>query len=228
MPNHVTNWVEISGMEEAMTKLKEQTYKPSVSNPGIKETPQEPQFDFNGIIKMPEELKETVSPTQVVETQKEADIINKKYLKNSSDWLAGDQKIKAISAAEAKRRIEKYGGIAGRTSEDLVSELLNDGFVIRTGILNWYDWACKHWGTKWGAYNVEKLYISPTKLVLKFDTAWSSPEPIFDKLTEMGFTVNCIWQDEDPTNEGEYGNPYDVFEIHHPQIEVDYNEPTAN
>jgi Ferredoxin-like domain in Api92-like protein len=44
---------------------------------------------------------------------------------------------------------------------------------------NWYDWNCKHWGTKWDVADCSTdqgdNYFS-----ISFDTPWSSPAPIID------------------------------------------------
>lgn len=45
---------------------------------------------------------------------------------------------------------------------------------------NWYNWSLSHWGTKWGAYSVER--VSDT--VLAFETAWSHPVPVIKALSE--------------------------------------------
>ncbi len=147
---------------------------------------------------MPQELKETIAPTEVVATQEEADRKNAEYIANTS--MPHDEKWRYISQTEADRRAKLYG-----QSEDV-------GQFRAKPILNWYDWAYKNWGTKWGAYEVSILKQEEGRLVLQFDTAWSSPEAIFDTLVADGFEVNCAWQDEDESNFGEYGEPWDVFE----------------
>jgi hypothetical protein len=52
-----------------------------------------------------------------------------------------------------------------------------------------YEWCCEHWGTKWNAYNQEKL--SPTAIY--FETAWAAPEPVMDalaaKFPDVPFTL---------------------------------------
>jgi len=147
-------------------------------------TPEEElDFDANNLIPMPPELRETTSPPQIVATQEEADKIN-------AAWERLDVgKVKAITQEEADRRMVKYGA------------------------RDWYDWARQNWGTKWGAYDVELLKESEDQLFYQFHTAWSPPTPVYEKLTEMGFTVDVFWQDEDPNNEGSYGDPEEVFYI---------------
>jgi len=51
---------------------------------------------------------------------------------------------------------------------------------------NWYDWNRENWGTKWNAARGE---LRPSKqgdsTVLFFDTAWSLPLPILEKIEDM-------------------------------------------
>jgi hypothetical protein len=47
-----------------------------------------------------------------------------------------------------------------------------------------YDWCCRNWGTKWDACEV-KVRTTKSSLVYKFDTAWSPPIPVIDKMHEM-------------------------------------------
>ncbi|MGH1591138.1 hypothetical protein ACRBEV_25645 [Methylobacterium phyllosphaerae] len=51
-----------------------------------------------------------------------------------------------------------------------------------TGFDNWYPWALASWGTKWNASFLAILNDECDLLDLTFDTAWSSPEPIFQAL----------------------------------------------
>lgn len=64
---------------------------------------------------------------------------------------------------------------------------------------NWYDWAAdsSHWNTKWNAYDFETFEDGDTSI--SFSTAWSSPHPILQKLSEMFPDVHFqhLWADED-------------------------------
>ena len=53
------------------------------------------------------------------------------------------------------------------------------------GAENWYDWACQHWGTKWNACETEVI----DETHVSFDTAWSTPQEIFEKLSEKYHTT---------------------------------------
>ena len=58
------------------------------------------------------------------------------------------------------------------------------------GIPNWYDWQSEHWGTKWNACDCEEVILTPfehtsyTKAIYRFDTAWSTPEPVIRRIIE--------------------------------------------
>ncbi len=65
------------------------------------------------------------------------------------------------------------------------------------------DWARNAWGTKWNAYDVER--VSDTEV--RFDTAWSHPLPVIAALTEKfpEDTLEIQYADEDlGRNLGEY------------------------
>ena len=61
---------------------------------------------------------------------------------------------------------------------------------------NWYEWHCKYWGTKWGAYDG---YIEEGKsyLTFVFSTAWSLALPIVNKLPNLGYNFEVKFADED-------------------------------
>mgnify|MGYP003291331784 CR=1 FL=1 len=63
---------------------------------------------------------------------------------------------------------------------------------------NWYDWSCFNWGTKWNAYSDS---LDKEENTITFDTAWSCPLPVLDKLAEICYKHNVSftgkWADED-------------------------------
>lgn len=67
---------------------------------------------------------------------------------------------------------------------------------------NWYDWNCKHWGTKWDASNFEDgdSGIDGNRIDLAFDTAWSHPEPIINWFVsycqENGLELDWSYEEE--------------------------------
>lgn len=75
-----------------------------------------------------------------------------------------------------------YRGDLGRKEQELY------------GKNNWYDWSNSHWGTNWNAYYQEKK-----ENTIFFNTAWSIPYPIYEKLAEICY-------ENDVTFEGEWCN----------------------
>ena len=46
---------------------------------------------------------------------------------------------------------------------------------------DWYGWHHEYWGTKWNAFCLEVLDAD----TIRFQTAWTAPEPIFRVLSRM-------------------------------------------
>lgn len=65
------------------------------------------------------------------------------------------------------------------------------------GAMNWYQWNIKHWGTKWNAYDTPTP--RDTEDTIWFDTAWSTPEPVFAALAAQwpDLTFRVKFADED-------------------------------
>jgi len=78
--------------------------------------------------------------------------------------------------------------------------------IEKHGYPTWYEFNCSRWGTKWDAYSVGEVTLSDGELILSFDTAWSAPIPIFEKLHEMGFEVEAVWFEEGIQSWGFYDN----------------------
>lgn len=68
----------------------------------------------------------------------------------------------------------------------------------KKGIPNWYDWNIENWKTKWNAYGCEIIYDEDWCLSIKFQTAWSIPTPIIEKIikTFKGCKIQYIAVDE--------------------------------
>ena len=49
----------------------------------------------------------------------------------------------------------------------------------------WLHWNRKNWGTKWGAYGQKLEVQGDWKVIIRFETAWSWPEPIINKLIDL-------------------------------------------
>lgn len=67
--------------------------------------------------------------------------------------------------------------------------------IRKYGHATWYEWCYENWGTKWNAGSNEQENDD----TIIFETAWSNPEPVMLKLSEMypEAAIEHWWADED-------------------------------
>lgn len=80
---------------------------------------------------------------------------------------------------QLKADLERLGHGAWR--EEGAAWLRN---VADYGFGSWYEWSIEHWGTKWNAYEFRRVDETEARSEVMFDTAWSPPLPIFEKMAE--------------------------------------------
>ena len=70
----------------------------------------------------------------------------------------------------------------------------------------WYMWCVNNWGTKWDAGDVDIEYEDSEILELEFDTAWSPPEGIMEKLREKypELSFQCFYDEPGMESAGYY------------------------
>ena len=102
---------------------------------------------------------------------------------------------KAIECALVRRD----GGAVGQKDFEKMADL-GEKYLSnkeKYGAETWYEWCPLHWGTKWEAWN--PLWHEDC---VSFETAWSAPDGIYKKLTQLfpdvRFEVN--YADEDLGN----------------------------
>ena len=62
----------------------------------------------------------------------------------------------------------------------------------------WYDWRIQNWDTKWDCYDVEVTDNDPECLEIQFNTAWSPPEAICERIREDYPDVSVSWFYDEP------------------------------
>lgn len=140
-------------------------------------------IDFTKINPLPKELEGTRSPMKIV---------------SEEEYNEQEARIAADNITD----IERYAGL----SRCLTAELAKQ-YQDKFGADNWYDWQCNNWGTKWNAYDQMEGTDSDGNHEITFYTAWSTPEPILQTLSEkypdLKFSIR--YADEDfGSNVGEY------------------------
>jgi len=191
MPNHVTNRITApksildSVIADHKNERTGELYK---------------CFDFNLIIPQPEIIKNQESTPHHVKTAAEIAlglIDFKKQVAMPSDPLGSGmgQAVDSIHQANAMRQL-----VEGRMPKDFsdANFKLFIEFLVAWkecgGLMDWYDWNCQMWGTKWNSYSFERLSDD----VVKFQTAWAAPHPVIERLVEKTKTgLTHEWADED-------------------------------
>lgn len=193
MPNFATNYVTIVGEPEQIDALVA-----GAITAGDAEY-HAATLDFEAIVPMPPELRDTVCPVRVVDTQAEADELNERLRVQAerNPGIHQGKTIAAITTAEAGRREAAYG----RTG-------------LSQPVLTWYEWAIKYWGTKWPVTRAATYSrAQPGRLNLVFTTAWSLPEPIFAALeNQYQVKVHARAMIEGGYPDETYGDPGDYID----------------
>jgi hypothetical protein len=180
MPNHITNILKVEGSPERVKELLD-TIKGEEANHLI---------DFNKIVPMPETLH--ITSGSVIDNAIALLSNDKNYFKKMLDypWVK-EEEIKNIT--QLKRRIKK--GISKKDFEEAKLAIKN---IEMYGHKDWYSWSNANWGTKWNSYDNARV----NENTISFDTAWSTPFPVMEKLSEMftDVTLHIAFADEDIGN----------------------------
>jgi len=87
---------------------------------------------------------------------------------------------------------ELVGTTSPRKIDETISQEEHDRLTEKYGTSDWYTWANREWGTKWGCY--ETSYEDGT---YTFQTAWSPPnEEIFQMLMKDIPNFYYVWEEE--------------------------------
>jgi hypothetical protein len=64
---------------------------------------------------------------------------------------------------------------------------------------NWYDWSTANWATKWNSATMDDPHVYNGGNCIEFLTAWSSQEPVIQRLSELypDAQFRIAWADED-------------------------------
>ena len=164
MPNHVKNIVKMEGITKLplfKTEYDEYEKRDVVC------------FDFNKIIPMPESLNMVSGSLETLAIE----AVNRRLSQRRHRFQQGYSKPQ-MTDEEYRIRLESHE----KTEEELLElGLQYISNKVKYGATTWYDWCCDNWGTKWNAYSNEQ----EDEDTISFETAWSNPEPVMLKLSEI-------------------------------------------
>jgi hypothetical protein len=80
---------------------------------------------------------------------------------------------------ETSGPVQVYEEVAGGPFGQRLATAEEIAEITATGYSGWYTWSVANWGTKWDAYSKSWERVSDTEALLIFDTAWSTPDPVF-------------------------------------------------
>lgn len=181
MPNHVTHRVVIVGSKERIAAFK----AAFVTSEKSKDGGTVECFDFNTVIPMPEAIRNSESSSAVSDglaILKRTDIpsgfgsITTLEQMLAWPWVIHAE-IKDVETLKAK--------LLERSPDCVEKAKAAIACYEQHGHTSWYDWSIAKWGTKWNAYSFGWSDVSETEAVMTFDTAWSSPEQVFEAMASM-------------------------------------------
>lgn len=183
MPNWVTNYIEFEGDEKRIAEMKE-AIKYEEHGLGT--------IDFNKLIPMPKELEIICgsSTTKGLEAYKLFVDIYQFGVKRTKEELLNIPEEREKAFLQYKQDIDpkdwEYGRAAYRN-------------ILKYGHPTWYEWSLENWGTKWNACGYDENSDMWKGEKVWFETAWSAPHPILQKLSEQYPDIRFTheWADED-------------------------------
>lgn len=186
MPNHVTNIITLSGDKDQVARLMKAVQNDEYGLGSI---------DFNKIIPMP--------ATMDIEAGSNTDRGLKAYKDFISVYTLGRTEEDAKKALKDIPIESEEAFLRQRTDIDRKTWLLGKTAwqnISRYGAPTWFEWCINNWGTKWNAYGTDEIHHGmDTDCTLAFQTAWSAPHPVIEKLakenSDIGFSH--AWADED-------------------------------
>ena len=72
------------------------------------------------------------------------------------------------------------------------------------GYQDWYDFCVDEWGTKWEADIDSECELEGNTLSFDFQTAWSPPKGIYERMKDEGYEIEATYEDEFLNFSGEW------------------------
>lgn len=236
MPNHVTTICTVRGRATDIARFQQNH---------IRIADGETRLDFQSVIPMPDVLDGTVAGTSAeLAIFAISGEIPPHYSGRKQTVAAFINGYGMLRGSDVTNQASLHAWIKTNYPAWLAEGHRAVAAFEETGYYNWYDWCRDEWGTKWNSYDYkhrDAVDSTPDVFVFQFDTAWSFPEPIFDKLAllypmlvfaitsfDEGWGFACIGEFNGQDNYETVDATDELYEIvygHKPEREPD---PEAN
>lgn len=102
---------------------------------------------------------------------------------------------RAYDALERGEFLSEFCPIPRELADAIANGDVNPELIEKYGYSNWYDFCTNEWGTKWdvGEQGASDIHPDGTMLNTYFDSAWSPPTRAYEKLEQLGFTVDAMY-----------------------------------
>lgn len=115
-----------------------------------------------------------------------------------------------------KELTETISGSYGDAVEQELHEAREVSNKKKYGYSNWYDFCVGEWGTKWDVGDEHTVvHHNEGMATFNFDSAWSPPVGAYEKLQELGFSVDAMYYEPGMAYAGifdECGDEYYQFD----------------
>jgi hypothetical protein len=182
MPNHVTNIISFKGSTKDVEDLRN-------AIKGIDTDGTEQLIDFSKIIPMPPELM--IASSSNVDYGIAVILFRERGDDSKLKPILAYPWVKAENITKAEQ-LANYLVEEGRADLTQGKQALEN--LDKHGFKDWYSWSVANWGTKWNAYSISEVDDK-----IMFDTAWSTPFPVIEKLSSMfpNVQITLEFADED-------------------------------
>lgn len=172
MPNHVTTTLTIIGPADDIQRLRDAHI--TVQREGDAD---EAYLDFQSLIPMPDVLVGITSSSGMS--------LAVQFLLRGEPAPYDLSALQRLTAARLYPKLpddEMARRFQSLSDDDLAQGRRALQAIAETGSPSWYEWNTAHWGTKWNSYHFSVVTDASNRFVCRFDTAWSTPTPIFEEL----------------------------------------------
>lgn len=183
MPNWVENHLSYSGDKNEIAEMREKIKYDDLTTGTI---------DFNKIIPMPESLNIECGGI----TDKGIEMV-KNYLENMPEELLHKE-------GTYEEFLEDLRNHSADITDEEEKKIWDIGVTAVDNLHKydaptWYEWRNENWNTKWNACGYDENTNYSGNSVIWFQTAWSAPIPVIQKLSEMYSNIELTLEfaDED-------------------------------